>query len=268
MQKNKLESSTFKKMTDEEYFASEGINNSFLIQFDRSPAHALTGIEKTKAMGLGTILHKFVLENEFFYKTYVIAPEGMMDRRLKEYKAFANEHEGKEIILYSDLQELEQIKQNIDNYILEDNISIAEVFCESQSEIAFFWEEEINGKNILRKGKADKLYLGEDYNICFDVKKVENCLTFWRSVRDYRLDRQAATYIDGITALTQKPTHFYFLSVEMTAPFGVKCYQLDESIIHNARVENLNSIMKWQDWRERGSKPELYPNGIETIYKI
>lgn len=258
----------FKKLNDEEYFKAEGLSNSFLLQFNRSPLHALIGKEKTKAMSDGTLLHKFILENEEFYKTYVIAPEGMTDCRLKEYKDFSKENEGKEIILYSDFQGLEQIKQNIDNYILVDNTTVKDIFDLSQSEIAFFWKEPVNEKIVLRKGKADLLYLGLEYNICFDLKKTENCLDFWRSVRKYQLDRQAATYIDGVTALTQKPTHFYFLTVEMSAPFGVKVYNLDEPIIHNARVENLNSIIKYLEWQERGSKPELYPNGIETLYKI
>lgn len=258
----------FFKMLDDEYFRAKGLSNSFLIRFDISPAHALTSKEPTQAMNDGTILHKFILENEDFYNMYIIAHECMTDRRLKEYKDFAKENEGKEIILYSDFHELEKIKQNIDSYILEDNITVKEIFDQSQSEMAFFWEEKINDKIVLRKGKSDKLYLGKEYNIIFDLKKVENCLKFWRSVRDYRLDRQAATYIDGVTELTGKPTYFYFLSIEMTKPFGVKCYKLDDLIIQNARVENYNSIIKWQEWQERGVKPELYPNGIETIYKI
>ena len=102
------------KISDEEYFAAEGLNNSFLIAFDRSPAHSQIPIKKTKAMTQGAMLHRFILEPIEFYKEYQVLPENIKnDTRVKVYKEYVKDFPEKIFISKADQLELEEIRKNI-----------------------------------------------------------------------------------------------------------------------------------------------------------
>lgn len=253
------------KMTDEEYFKIPALSNSFLIQFDRSPLHSLTVRKATNAMSDGSMSHAFLLDS--FYDKYIVAPFGIDNKVCKEFKEFKRNNTEKDIILYKDYEILSKIKENVDKYEIIDGLTYKQISDKSQKEIAVFKEEIIDGVNIQKKAKPDLLFEGDEYNIIIDLKKTENCLRFLYSIRDLKYYRQAAWYIDLVTSITNKKTIFIFLTFEMDSPHGVKAYMIDDEYIRLGNVENLSSVLKWIDWKNKGSLPLLYKEGIEIIEK-
>lgn len=254
------------KLKDKDYFKSEGLSNSFLIRFDRSPKHAMTEIESTKPMQLGTMLHEYILQPEEFYKNYLVLPYDIKkDARLKPFKEFQLKHPDKILISEKDLLELEAIKNNILTYELFDGVNIKHILENSQKEIAFFWDEEFNGETVQRKAKIDIYYESTFINMAFDLKKTEDCRDFHYAVKRYQYYRQAATYIDAVKNVTGQDVIIPFITVEMSEPFGVIVHKLSDEYIDLGRKLNRKSIINYIEWEKSGSKPELYTNGIQEI---
>lgn len=256
------------KMSDKEYFATKGLSNSFLINFDRSPAHAETGIPQTKSMKLGTLLHKFILlEEKEFWKEYIRLPAEMKnDKRLKEHKEFQKLNPSREIIGYDEYIELEQIKLNVLEYDIFPDINIAHILDNSQKETAFFWEENIMGEIVQRKAKLDIFFQSEFYNMACELKKTTDCRDFHDAVKRYQYYRQAATYVDAVKAITGQDVIIPFITIEMSKPYGVMAYQLDNDYIEYGRELNSKSILKYLGWKNSKKKNNLYTNGLHTIY--
>lgn len=254
------------KISDTEYFAAKGISNSFLIQFDRSPAHAFTPISQTDSMKMGTMIHQFILTPEDFYETYIIAPsEVPNDKRTSAYKEFAK-GQTKEILFQSDIEELERIRENVLHYrfegsCLEDYLSV------SEKEISLFWDLKLLGKDVQCKGKVDMLFMNGDRGIIFDFKKTQDCTKFGKSVEQYKYYRQANFYTTGLKVLYPHLTsvRFIFLTVEESAPYGVLDYELDDEYMYEGEKENYYSILKYLNWN--GNTHEVYPNQTVTLKK-
>ncbi len=255
-----------KKMTDNEYFESEGLSNSFLIQFDRSPKHAQIGVKETSCMNDGKIIHMYILQPELFLNNYFILPNSIKDKRSREYKEFV-ESETKELLLYDYFQKLESVKNNLLEYELLDGLTFEYILNHSEKEISIFWEEEITGEIVQKKAKLDILFTSEKYNIIIDLKKTENCIDFQYAIRNYKLYRQAAFYSSGIESLLKKPTLFIFLTFEFENPFGVKAFMLDESYIEYGNNINLASVIRWIDWGKNGSQLIGYKQGVDILQK-
>ncbi|HBD95378.1 MAG TPA: hypothetical protein DC057_14515 [Spirochaetia bacterium] len=250
------------KISDEEYFNADGLSNSFLIRFDRSPAHAFMDIESTEGMKAGTLIHNFILSQEEFNKNYVIAPADIpKDKRLAGYKEYAK-GQNKEILFQSDIEELEKIKSNIFSYCFEEN-RLEQYFTKSEKEISIFWDLFIENKIVRCKGKADVVYIQKNEAIIFDLKKVQNCMDFQKSALSYKYYRQANFYITGLKAVipSLKSVRFVFITVEENYPYGVMTYELDENFLYEGEKENYFSILKYLGWN--GDRSLVYDN--ETV---
>jgi hypothetical protein len=260
-----------KKISDEEYFSIDALSNSFLINFDRSPKHYKIGIETTPSMNDGTIAHKYILENQDFWNKYYFMPDTIKSKASKEYKELNAKLEDKELLKYDYKEMLELISDNINNYSLFEldghKVTMSYILCKSNKEISIFWEDEVNDEIVQKKGRIDIAFETNEYNILFDLKKVENCLDFEYSVKKYKYYRQAAWYADGYAKLTGKKTIFIFLTFEFSKPYGIKAYELNTDYIELGRQENEGSVKKYLMWKSQGSPEIVYPDGIETIYK-
>jgi hypothetical protein len=255
-----------KKLKDEDYFNAEGVSNSFLTQFDRSPEHAKAGIEETLSMKLGTMLHKYLLEPLDFFKIYHVLPDSIpKDKRLKIYKEYVLSNGEFEYISKDDLKGLEAIKNSLSIYKLYESITALEFIEQSEKEMCYFWTEKIMDIEIQRRAKLD-LHLQKGFiNMIAEIKKTQDCRTFYRSVINYQYARQAATYQDAVKALTGHIPDIPFITIEMTAPFGVMAFELDNEYIEWGRNENFKSLCNYIKWKESGCKPELYKDGIHKI---
>lgn len=260
-----------KKITDEEYFKSDGLSNSYLLKFERSPSHALVETKKTTAINNGTLCHDFILQKELFQEKYCFLPEEIKDKRTITFKTFAEENYGKIFINFEDKQFLELLEKNILSYELIPNLTMETILKDCKKEISIFWEDEIDNENgiqiIQKKGKIDILYESKNFNLLIDLKKTQDCLKFDYSVRDYKLYRQAAWYSEGATKLTGKESIFIFLTFEYEPPFGIMAYQIDDSYQVLGQIENEKIVKKWLDWKRNCSPELIYKNGINKIIK-
>lgn len=250
------------KITDSNYFTSEGLSNSFLLRFDRSPSHAFTYSQQTEGMRTGSIFHKFILEPEDFKEKYIISP--YCDRRTKDYKDWSKD-QTKEIIIESDIAGLENAFKNIYTFNFEGK-PLADKLLLSEKEIAMYWDYFI-GDNVLQlKGKLDALYISGNNAIIFDLKKTQDCRDFYRSVINYKYYRQAAFYKSGLEIL--KPdlnVRFIFIIIEETPPHGVQLVELDGEYIKHGEDDNYESLLNYLSWD--GNKKQGYKNEVVTLFK-
>lgn len=261
----------FTKMTDSEYFSLPFLSNSFLINFDRSPAHAFIPKEPTDFMEFGTMIHRYILEPELFYNFYTVIPENLKLNENGTINKVAKENKDwlatiGELLPVSKIiiEKLETIKK----YIYEFDFNgqkLGNIIENSQKELTglFIFED------IQCKMKIDCLYESLGSYIIFDLKKTQNCLDFQKSVNTYKYYRQAAFYLTGLEKITGYETdEFYFITVEEKDPFGVKVYKLNSDYIIQGLYEVQKSIDNYKKWLERGSnKLECYSNEIETLNK-
>jgi hypothetical protein len=246
------------KINDEAYFSSEGLSNSFLIAFDRSPAHAFVHKE-SNAMKLGTLIHQHILEND--YNKYIVIDK--INKNTNEYKNKVKDNPDKIVLFNEEFDELEQIKNNVCGYKWYEDITLGEILLTSRNELALYWSMKFQDTEIQCKGKIDILDESDkEHPIIFDLKKTTNCMNFWKSVKDYKYYRQAYWYCNGYFQLTGIIPRFIFITVEDEAPYGVKCYELDNDYIFRGEIESTKSIMNYLKWN--GEKT-LYKNGVEII---
>ena len=245
-----------KKITDSEYFASEGLSNSFLQKFDRSPAHGFIPIEPTDAMKKGTLIHKFLLDENAYQNEYIGASIDIKNRKCKAYNDLKKETT-KEIILYKDFVELKNIKSAIYKAKFEGE-SIGKLIENSELEMALYW-----GENIKCKGKID--ILNRDMKIIFDIKKCDNALNFQKSINNYEYYRQAAWYLEGIQEITGENYKFIFIAIEDKFPYGIKCYELDVEYLRAGMREKWISVKRYEAWN--GDKTTVYSNDTVKLFK-
>ncbi|OHD19678.1 MAG: hypothetical protein A2086_01720 [Spirochaetes bacterium GWD1_27_9] len=257
---------TIIKLTDEKYHSSEGLSNSFLIRFDQSPAHSFTKFTETEGMKTGTLFHKFILEPQVFEKDYVIAPDTVSkDKRTASYKEYAKTQD-KEILFQDDIANLKKVKKNIYDYLFE-GIKLENYINESHKELSLFWILFIKKQEVQCKAKLDLIYIKNDMAIIFDLKKVQNCLEFSKSVINYKYYRQAAFYKTALEILHPelKSVRFIFITVEEQTPFGVLTYELDDEFLFTGEKESYQSIVNYLSWD--GNKEKIYDNKVVVLQK-
>jgi len=249
-------------LTNEEYRDAPGLSNSFLNEFDRSPAHAFTPREPSDAQRMGTLIHLYVLEPERFLKEYVTSPR--LDKRTKEYKSLVDASQGKEIIFTDELERLERIRANVRKAKIG-MLTIGEILDAPTclKEVSIFWRD----GDIYKKARLDAWYKSDSGNIILDLKKTVNANEFNFSVKNYKYYRQNAFYLDGIKNITKMEINeMYFVAVEDSEPYGVKVYALSPDYILAGSVATTASIMRYEEWQNNGSdKSIIYPDVIEII---
>jgi hypothetical protein len=159
----------FKYMKDSDYFEVEAVSNSFLINFDKSSAHALHGIEQTPSMKKGSLIHSIILDNEFDENYHIVYCE---NKRCSEYKEAKLIHPDKNIILQKELEKIKKIKTNILEYELLPGFKFNTIFNNKdkiRKEVcAFYFDEEFK---LWLKGKLDLYFVDKSNPMIFDLKK-------------------------------------------------------------------------------------------------
>lgn len=261
------------KISDSEYFSLQKLSNSFLINFDRSPAHAFKEKKSTDFMDFGTMVHNFVLEPETFFNKYILIPEnlklnenGTINKVAKENKEWLATIGEFIPVSIPTLQSLEKIKENIFNFNFKGQ-KLKYYLKNSISEITGLFEFE----NQECKCKIDALFEDLGSYIIFDLKTTQNCLDFQKSVNNYKYYRQAFFYLKAIEIIKNvyfENIEFYFITIEPEMPFGVKIFTLNSEYLIQGEFETLKSIEKYKNWVNNGSnKSIVYDNGIELLKK-
>jgi len=265
-----------KQISDEDYFKSKGISNSWLKLFDISPMHAKYYKRTTKSMELGSIIHDYLFDDNIFDRNYVLAPEMYKDEKLgeilpllnrknKPYPSFEKDNPDKTIILQHEFKDLQQIKTNLLNYKIYDNMTFKYIYKNSQKEIAVYWTSIIDDVEVQKKCKPDILFQDDKYNIIIDYKSMTNCLDFWYQNKRMQYYRQDAWYSEGIEQITGNPTIFIFLTFETTAPFGVMARVLDDYWKHEGKIANLQSTLNYVKWLKEDRPEKSYSEGIHEV---
>lgn len=264
--KNKLT-----KITKEDYFKSEGLSNSFLKEFNKSPCHAFIKKESTKSQESGTMFHDYILENETFHDKYIVSE--YTDKRTKEYKSFEILHPGKNIISTEIEFNLQNAKRNVDRIIF-DYQELGNILNESQKEIACY--SEMFGFQC--KGLFDALYEKDNNYIIFDLKKCQDALEFHRAIVNYQYYRQTAWYISLLDSFInifrdqkkeiKNNIRFIFIAIEENYPNGCILYELDDEYINYGDLLNMNAVKLYSDWKDRGEDiTEMYQKTYKVIEK-
>ncbi len=211
-------------MTIDDYHASPGISNSGLGLMNRSPRHyRMRDGQDTKALADGRMIHTAVLEPEKFEGQYVFGPN--VSRATKEWKAFQAANFGKICLKPSSTAGLEQVVAAVHEHPL------AKVLLrEADIEQSMAWIDIETG--VMCRIRPDIISNGS----MADLKKTA-CASpdrFARSCVDYGYHRQAAMYMQGYEILTgDRPEDFYFLAVEMTAPFCCEAYRVPQDMMES-----------------------------------
>lgn len=210
-------------ITDEEYFASEGLSNSYLWKLaNQTPAHAQVPTTKTDAMDLGSAVHLAVLQPELADKMIIQGPK---DRRGKKWTEAQEDAEngGKVLLVEKDYHTCMTMRDAIWSQPHMAELLTGEGTTYEQ---AAFWE--YRGNQC--KCKVDVAKPG----VILDLKTSVDASPrgFAQSVAKYGYHQQAASYsfgwgkASGIAVQT-----FLFLVVEKHPPYAAAIYELDAPTI-------------------------------------
>lgn len=215
--------------------------------------------EPTEAMVLGSLLHLCVLEPERWIKEICIAPH--CDRRTKDGKAqwaafleFAN---GKQVV---DAQQ-HILVHDMTTAILSNPVSRALLSRDGKVEQAIKWLCQDTGLSL----KSRRDFVASDLIVDLKTARDASPEAFAGAAARLGYARQAAHYLDGQETLTGTEAAFVFVVVENKPPHTVACYELDEEAIHNARIQNLDTLRRMAVCRDTGQWEALFERQITRL---
>ncbi|MBF0399929.1 MAG: PD-(D/E)XK nuclease-like domain-containing protein [Magnetococcales bacterium] len=197
-------------ISNTEYHADSAISKSKLWNMRKSPAYFKWAIEnkqkQTDSMAFGSAVHTLFLEPENFDLEYIEYQGG--DRRGKEWESFKSKHEHKTIMKTSELEPVFDCVASIQHH--------KPIIHGGEIELTAAWIDQETG--ILCKCRPDVAHQG----LLIDMKTTSSidANDFARDAVRYGYDLQAFMYCEGIHRATgERPSVFYFLVVENTAPY-------------------------------------------------
>jgi hypothetical protein len=205
-------------ITDEEYFAAEGLNNSYLWRLiSKTPAHAQVDFEQTEAMTLGSAVHLAVLQPELAAEKVIQGPK---DRRGKAWKEALEEADagGAILLVEKDFHTCMTMRDKV-----WQNPALASILGGSGAiyEQAAFFEY---------RGIRCKMKLDCAKDVLIDLKTSADASPrgFSQSVATYGYHQQDASYTHGWNkAAGTNIDTFLFLVIEKSLPFAPAIYELD-----------------------------------------
>lgn len=229
-------------ISDEDYFAADGLNNSYLWKLiNQTPAHAQVETAKTDAMNMGSAVHLAVLQPEHASKKIIQGPE---TRRGKAWTDAAKEAKAEDKILLTaaDYNQCMSMRDSVWR-----NPAVAQELNQEGTvyENAAFWEY----RNLKCKCKVD----AARGNTIIDLKTSQDASPrgFAQSVAKYGYHQQDAFYSYGWGQAIGMPVDtFLFLVVEKHPPFACAIYELD-------------TMSKREGWASANAAIELHQHCAE-----
>ena len=237
-----------KNISNKEYHARPEISKSDLDLLARSPLHLKMKnelkSEPTKALLLGSAVHKLVLEPKDFSNEFSVEPD--VDKRTKEGKA-----------IYNDFLENLGDKTSLDIDTFGSAVEIANS-VNSMRETAIFLKDGLAEQSYFSEveGVAVKCrpdFYNEKMGAVIDLKTTSDASPtgFARSVGSFNYHIQAAFYSDILRSLGKEVNYFLFIAVETKAPYFVGFYELDAAAIEQGRKTYLELLELYKYCRER-----------------
>lgn len=219
-------------MAAERYHAAAGASKSMLdVLAEKTPAHLKAyqeseAHEETPAMIFGTILHRALLEPDSYTGAFHVRPE-KMNFTTKEGKAWRDEHADKPILSADDSAQVSTMVSAVHTHPFASRL-----LTDARAEQSIFVED---GEGTLRKSRLDALTAG---NTLPDIKTCEsaNLDAFERNIARFRYHVQAAYYLDNCKLAGIEKDAFFFICVEKSPPYAVRCLQMLPEVIDFGRA--------------------------------
>jgi exodeoxyribonuclease VIII len=234
----------------ERYHAADGVSKSMLdVLAEKTPAHLVAylsdGEEETEAMRFGSILHRAILEPDTFREGFYVRPDEMKFTT-KDGKAWRDLHTDRPILTTPELQQIEKMALAVNSHPFAKRL-----LAGAMREQSIFVED---NQGTLRKSRLDALTKG---NVVPDLKSCESAAldTFERSISRYRYHVQAAYYLDNCNLAGIEKVSFFFICVEKSPPYAVRCLQLMPEVIEYGRILYQRDLQVYRNCLETGHWP-------------
>ena len=225
-------------MTNAEYHACDGVSNSKLSDFAKSPAyyhavHIAGTVKKsppTDDMLIGTALHEVVLEGGPQSFVPLEEPLDLRTKAGKELAAkIAKEHPGKAILRIDDWLQVCKMQQAI----LQHKAASRLLFeSQGENEIGYVFHDLYHG--IRRRCKVDRVI--NEGRFIIDIKTCNDAgpEAFAKNVLQREYHRQAAFYRDIVQEAEQTDfaPQFFFIAVSKEELPRVEVYKMPDEFLH------------------------------------
>lgn len=245
----------------DEYHRLPGETNSGIQAACKTPAHYQSYLRQdrtpTPAMILGTATHAAILEPDTFERLYIEAPD--LDRRSKAYKDWRAglEDDVRVILSPADFEHIGNMRDAVFASPIASRLLTGGV-----AERSMWWTDPKTG--LLCKCRPD--YARED-GILIDLKTTVDAsyLAFQKSIGRYGYHSQAAYYLEGATACSERVYgHWVWIVVEKAAPYAVAIYTLDQLGIEAGRERYREGLEVIAECKKTGLWPG-YESEIQEI---
>ncbi len=201
---------------------TEPVRFSRLKLMAKSAAHFAEGYgPETGPMRKGTALHAYLLGGE---KNVAVYTGGARNPNFKAWKAFQAAHEGKHILIPSELEKVAGMRRSLERH------DRAMWLLDGIQERRIYWTDA--GRRCM--GTPDNVLPKGGKKIGVELKSCESShpeLFRWKC-RRYAWHAQCAWYRRGIELCGEygpgPVDEFYIVAVESTAPYPVTVFRLDE----------------------------------------
>ena len=235
----------------ERYRSAAGVSKSMLdILAASTPMHLQAYVmsdqePETPAQRFGTILHRALLEPDTYTGGFHVKPE-KLTFTTKAGKAWKDEHADKPVITLAESKQIEAMVSAVHLHPFARRLLHG-----ARPEQSLFVED---SHGTLRKSRLDALTTG---NILPDIKTCETAAleTFERSVSRYRYHVQAAYYLDNCKLAGLDKSVFFFICVEKSPPYAVRCLQLLDEVIGYGRMLYQRDLQLYRNCVEQDNWP-------------
>lgn len=253
---NDPEPGVFEDVPMDVYHEIDAASNTRLSKLRQSPAHLRAYLDKeeeeTKALRLGRIIHKAVLEPELFEDQFTVlgacqATKGSgepctnsakyvtPDGQLCGVHGDAEDHdESVNVVKDSEMETARGIQESV-----EQSPPAREMIMKDPgvSEYTMIWEEpDVDG--LICKARIDRYapHVPGDEDgpdgAAVDLKTTRDASpeSFRKAIFNYGYFRQAAHYLRGAEVLGRELGHFVIVAAEKNPPYGVRTYRVSDGL--------------------------------------
>jgi len=240
MVQDKMSPGVYEDLSFADYLAIDAVNNGSLSELKQSPRHyrERAGLEKTKPLLLGSLIHTGRLEPLALADRYAVLPDYQNDEQnvtaagerstsktTKYYRAkaaaFREANSRREIVLADWYAEMVAIVMSLERSSLAQRVLTCQRY-----ELTLVWEDAPSG--LLCKARLDAVAPGAHFA---DLKSTARLDKFSRAIADYGYHRQMAHYQEGWRVLTGETLPPWLVVVESAPPYCVQAAPMDEETV-------------------------------------
>lgn len=248
----------------DDYYSIPALSASGINAFYKSPLHFWRETpfnanriqrEETAAMLFGKVTHKIILEEQDFFKEFIISPEINKRTNLgkEEYEAFLKNNKGKTVIDPETYRKARELKE-----AFMKNAAVCDLLEGTIAEKSLFWDDDIRCKAKLDLYR-NRLIL--DYKTTISASEEE----FKKSLINYGYHRQAAWYMEGAEReYGERPKAFVFIVQEKDIPEAIGIYSISPQSIAIGEQENFHARKKIAE-RLKNADWRAYPEKMQEI---